>query len=272
MIVSKLNLGKENTTLQPGKRKGHTPLKQRIDPKKSCETLVRIITRWVLAEREKNKVMNANEEGKKEGDELEISPRSFWKSPSPNKVRRDNNQTIVGSSEAGIQLGATKVFLLQDTFDRIERSRGQILASNATKITSMARVYLARRAFKPMLRAYRESLRKKRITGLGRINSTVTDTTEFDDTVTTPHLFDINLGFLKSNFGSPRTYCTASSSEQEYKWVSIGYGRFEKRDSSTTSVQSGEYGIREVYSGESGYREVAYNDAILSFDSDVVSL
>lgn len=259
MIVSKLNLGKENTTLQSGS------LKQRIDPKKSCETLVRIITRWILADREKNKVVNANEEGKKEADELEISPRSFWKSPSPNKARRDN------SSEAGIQLGATKVFLLQDTFDRIERSRGQILASKATKITSMVRMYLARRAFKPILRAYRESLRKNRIVCLGRINATVTDT-EFDDTVTTPHLFDINLGLLKSNFGSPSTYCTASSSAQEYKWVSIGHGRFEKRDSSTTSVQSSEYGIREVYSGESGYREVAYNDAILSFDSDVLSL
>ena len=265
MIVSKLNLGKESTTLQSGKRKGHTSMKQRIDPKKSCETLVRIITRWVLAEREKNKVMNANKEGKKEADESEISQRSFWKSPSPNKARRD----IVGSSEAGIQLGATKVFLLQDTFDRIERSRGKILASNATKITSLARMYLALRAFKPMLRAYRESLRKNRIVGLGSITA-VTDT-EFDHTVNTPHLFDINLGFLKSNFGSPRTYCTASSSEQEYKWVSIGHGRFEKRDSSTTSVQSGEYGIREVYSGESGYREVAYNDAILSFDSDVAS-
>ena len=121
-----------------------------------------------------------------------------------------------------------------------------------------------------MLRAYRESLRRRRIVGLGSITA-VTDT-KFDHTVNTPHLFDINLGFLKSNFGSPRTYCTASSSEQEYKWVSIGHGRFEKRDSSTTSVQSGEYGIREVYSGESGYGEVAYNDAILSFDSDVVSM
>ena len=264
--TEQLKLGKESTTLQPpGKRKGHTPMKQRIDPKKSCETLVRIITRWVLAEREKNKVMNANKEGKNEADELEISPRSFWKSPSSNK----DNQTIAGSSEAGIQLGATKVFLLQDTFDRIERSRGQILASNATKIASMARMYLALRAFKPMLRAYRESLRRRRIVGLGSITA-VTDT-EFDHTVNTPHLFDINLGFLKSNFGSPRTYCTASSSDQEYKWVSIGHGRFEKRDSSTTSVQSGD-GIREVYSGESGYGEVAYNDAILSFDSDVVSM
>ena len=87
-----------------------------------------------------------------------------------------------------------------------------------------------------------------------------------------PHCFVSSPHKCINSIGSPRTYCTASSSEQEYKWVSIGHGRFEKRDSSTTSVQSGEYGIREVYSGESGYGEVAYNDAILSFDSDVVSM
>jgi len=144
LIVGKLNRGGSPAT--PAKRKVVTPKKQ-IDPKKSCESLIKVIARWILAEREKHKAAVDTEEEREDS----MSPRTFWKSQSPQKSQRGNIHTILDSSAAGIQLGATKVFLLQDTFDAIERVRGQILSSKATKISSLARMYLARRAYLAIL-------------------------------------------------------------------------------------------------------------------------
>ncbi|EED95808.1 predicted protein, partial [Thalassiosira pseudonana CCMP1335] len=70
---------------------------------------------------------------------------------SPPKNYNSIHKTV-DVSEAGIQMGATKVFLLQDTFDCIERVRGLALATSATKITAAVRRYLARVKYLAMLR------------------------------------------------------------------------------------------------------------------------
>jgi myosin-5 len=157
--VGKLILGNHGGT--PAKRKVVTPKKQRTDPKKSCEVLVKVIAQWMLAEREQNKEADDSVEADAPMAPGSVSPRSFWKSQTPQKSSQRGNTSIhsqMDTSEAGIQLGATKVFLLQDTFDCIERFRGQVIAANATKITSCVRMYIARKAYLVMLRSYRESI------------------------------------------------------------------------------------------------------------------
>ena len=220
LIVGKLNRGGSPAT--PAKRKVVTPKKQRIDPKKSCESLIKVIARWILAEREKHKAAVDTEEEREDS----MSPRTFWKSQSPQKSQRGNIHTILDSSAAGIQLGATKVFLLQDTFDAIERVRGQILSSKATKISSLARMYLARRAYLAILRSYREAANRKSSRG-GSIQPF--ETKSEDNSV--PHVVGINLEIFRSKSSFERAN-SFEMSEQVFEWISIGHGRFVKRNSS----------------------------------------
>ncbi|KAL3788846.1 hypothetical protein ACHAW5_009203 [Stephanodiscus triporus] len=216
--VGKLNLGESPAT--PVKRKAPVSKKQRFDPKKGCETLVKVIAQWILAERKKNIVDT------EEVAEDSLSPRSFWKkNQSPQKPQRGNTHTIIDSSAAGIQLGATKIFLLQDTFDSIERVRGQILALNATKISSLARMYLARRAYLAILRSYRESMNRRSLRG----GSTQPSETKSEDN-SAPRLFDAKLEVFSSKSSYERTNSFATS-EQVFEWISIGHGRFMKRES-----------------------------------------
>jgi myosin heavy subunit len=220
LIVGKLNRGGSPAT--PAKRKVVTPKKQRIDPKKSCESLIKVIARWILAEREKHKSAVDTEEEREDS----LSPRTFWKSQSPQKSQRGNIHTILDSSAAGIQLGATKVFLLQDTFDAIERVRGQILSSKATKISSLARMYLARRAYLAILRSYREAANRRSSRG-GSIQ--LFETKSEDNSA--PHVVGMNLEIFRSKSSFERAN-SFETSEQVFEWISIGHGRFVKRNSS----------------------------------------
>jgi myosin-5 len=221
-IVRKVNRGENPAT--PAKRNFHVAKKQRIDPKKSCETLVKVIARWIVSERNKNKPVENDEKAKDS-----LSPRNFWKSKSPQKLQRGNNHLTSDCSEAGIQLGTTKVFLLQDTFDSIERVRGQILAFHATKISSLVRKYLARRAYLAVLRSFRESKNRRSLHG----SSIQPSETKMEDNPEHHH-FDIKLELFRSKSSFDRADSVASS-EQVYDWISIGHGRFVKRESSVTS-------------------------------------
>jgi len=137
-------------------------------------------------------------------------------------------------------LGATKVFLLQDTFDTIERLRGQVLAASATKISSLVRLYLARRAYLAILVSYRESMNRR---GRGGGNSPARHIveTKSEDISVTRHV-DVNLDLFesKSSFERANSFMT-SEEPAEYEWVSIGHGRFVRSGRFVRRALSQEY-------------------------------
>ena len=229
--VGKLNLG--NRATPAAKRKVVAPKKRRTDPKKSCEALVKAIARHILAERKKDEEANtAEEQDTTQPDAL--SPRSFWKTQSPVKSQRSNTlvHKPLDTSDAGIQMGATKVFLLQDTFDCIERLRGQVMTANATKITSIARRYLARKAYIVILRAYRESL-SRRASGGGNMNTVapiIQSRSNLSEDSTVLRQLDVNLGLFESKSSFERANSFAKPEPQDFEWVSIGHGRFAKKE------------------------------------------
>jgi len=225
-VVGKLNLGNKATT--PGKtKKKFNPTKLKKDPKKSCESLVKTIARYIMAEKEKNK--KPVEEKKPEIDSDSLSPRSFWKTQqSPQRGGNTNYvHKPVDTSAAGIQMGLTKVFLLQDTFDCIERLRGQVMSSSATKISAIVRMYQARLAYLEVLSDMRELIRRS-MGGGGDMNRGHEEL-KSGDTVPLNQI-DVNLVEV---FESKSAYNTANKIEKkkevEFEWVSIGHGRFVKR-------------------------------------------
>ena len=193
-------------------------LKKRVDPKRDCELLVKVIAKWILAEREKN-----TEEVDEPAPTDSLSPRSFWQThQSPPKNYNSIHKTV-DVSEAGIQMGATKVFLLQDTFDCIERVRGLALATSATKITAAVRRYLARVKYLAMLRAYRDSFRRRSsFEPKGEKKST-------DSTSVRSVNIRIDCFELVAN---GRSVSAPKCEPQEFEWISIGHGRFIKRSMS----------------------------------------
>lgn len=230
--VGRLNLGGRGGGT-PAKRKFATTKKQRTDPKKSCEALVRAIARYIIAEKEKSKRVDVAEEEEFSAPDA-VSPRSFWKSQSPKRQQHAVHKPL-DTSEAGIQMGCSKVFLLQETFDCIERVRGQVIASNATKISSIARMYLARRAYLAILRAYRSSLSRNSIGGgsSGRLVPTIVESKSADESVL--RRVDVNLEIFEERSTFERANSFAKTEPVEYEWVSIGHGRFVKREASMAS-------------------------------------
>ncbi|KAL7553229.1 hypothetical protein ACHAWF_017340 [Thalassiosira exigua] len=234
--VGKLNIGNRGgTPAKPTAKKAIAPRKQRSDPKKSCEVLVKAIARWVMAEREKSKVADQDTGVEDTPAHDALSPRSFWKSQSPNPKSNRGTSTSVhkptDTSEAGIQLGTTKVFLLQDTFDCIERLRGQVLATSATKISSLVRGHLARRAYLAILIAYRESLHRRSLGGGNAAASTTPLLRSRSEDGSVLRQVDVNLEVFESKSSFERANSFAKPEPQEFEWVSVGHGRFAKRES-----------------------------------------
>ncbi|KAL9181541.1 hypothetical protein ACHAXT_010346 [Thalassiosira profunda] len=225
--VGRLNLGNRGVAT-PAKRKVPAFKKPKMDPKKACENLVKVIARWILAEREKAKELEVPaQDDTPEPDSL--SPRSFWKNQSPTKPRNGYvEHKPLDTSEAGIQLGTTKVFLLQDTFDAIERVRGQVLASNATKIATAVRRYQARKAYLVVIRAYREAM--GRSMGGASPAGDVVESRSQDSTV----LGNVDVNLLeifekKSEIERANSWAVKTE-PKEFEWVSIGHGRFVKKE------------------------------------------
>lgn len=227
--VGKLNIGGSFRGRQQSKRKVVAPQKPKTDHKKGCEALVQIIAQWILAEREKEKNNDTDHESETVQTDV-LSPRSFWKSQSPQKHQNNNNliHKRLDTSKAGIQMGATKVFLLQETFDAIERVRGQALATGATKISSLVRMYLARQRFLAILISYREAMNHRSTGGPAH---RIFEAKSEDHSVFSSEQVDINLEFFetRSNFEMANSFI-ATEKPQEYEWVSIGHGRFIKRE------------------------------------------
>ena len=130
-------------------------------------------------------------------------------------------------SDAGIQVGATKVFLIQDTFDAIERLRGQVMMDNATKINSIIRMYLARKAFIILLQEYRQARAQRRL--LFEAHPPCADTkkcTELDENMFGKINISVD-GYEIISFGerAKRT----NYEPTDFMWLSVGHGRFVKK-------------------------------------------
>mmetsp|Transcript_12632 Transcript_12632/g.28976 ORF Transcript_12632/g.28976 Transcript_12632/m.28976 type:complete len:1330 (+) Transcript_12632:110-4099(+) len=223
--VGKLNFGKSATAANS--RKCARGLS--ANPKKSSEILVRNIARWILAERERQKQDESPDlqQGTETSARSEaMSPRSFWKNQSPHSGDYDPQHKQPANSEAGIQLGTTKVFLLQDTFDCIERLRGQVLSDSATRLAAVGRMYIARRSYLNILRAYYEARVHQ---GLETLSPPSIAENRSDDSAL--RNIDVNIG---------RFECVSEDVGQrvpvpiEFEWVPSGFGRYVRKSEDDT--------------------------------------
>ena len=224
--VGKLNFGK-SATVTKNRKCGMGPSP---NPKKSCEILVRNIARWILAERERQKQDESpdqQQETESSSKPETISPRTFWKNQSPHSRDYAPHHKQPDNSEAGIQMGATKVFLLQDTFDCLERLRGRVLSDSATRLASVGRMYIARRSYLNILRAYYEA-RVHQGLEIPLSPPSVAENRSDDSALRN---IDVNIG---------RFECVSENVGErapvpiEFEWVSSGYGRYVRKSEDDT--------------------------------------
>ncbi|KAL7463946.1 hypothetical protein ACHAXS_004297 [Conticribra weissflogii] len=228
----KITVGHTNTPL---KRKTH--LKYRPEPKKECETLVKLIARWIVTEKEKQaqRILEGEEEEDPRVRTDSLSPRSFWKNhQSPQKTKKSPTivHTPVEVSKVGIQVGATKVFLIQETFDTIERVRGQVLTVNATKIASTIRMFLSRVRYLAMLRSFRRDGKTKTRRRLEDEIELLRSASESKENDCNRSVNTFVGSYDSKSFSHLEKMNSQCSEPQEFQWVSVGHGRFVKRGQS----------------------------------------
>ena len=199
--------------------------------KDECEALVKLISQWILKERDLEVINQTEPESEPDDSSETVSPRSFWKNTS---TTHDYN--AIDLSEAGIQVGATKVFLIQDTFDTIERLRGQITMTNATKISSVVRMYLARKAYIMMLQEFRQS--RAQIRSLFEAQSSNALSKKY-------RAIDENmLGKVNVNVegfeivANGKRDATTNPEPEDFAWHSIGHMRFVKKGDTCDDITS----------------------------------
>jgi myosin-5 len=203
--------------------------KTQADTKAECQTLVKLISQWILDEREKNKAAD-DDTPHPEPSAESLSPRSFWKNQS------DSKNSAIDLSAAGIQVGATKVFLIQDTFDIIERLRGQVTMANATKIASVIRMYLARKAYILMLKDYRQA--RGQIRAMFEAHSSSPHPKkciELDENMLNKVISNVE-GFEIISHGERAK--STNTEPTDFIWLSIGHGRFVKKVGSGEEITS----------------------------------
>lgn len=205
--------------------------KTQAQMKDECEALVKLISQWILKERDLEVINQTEPESEPDDSSETVSPRSFWKNTS---TTHDYN--AIDLSEAGIQVGATKVFLIQDTFDTIERLRGQITMTNATKISSVVRMYLARKAYIMMLQEFRQS--RAQIRSLFEAQSSNALSKKY-------RAIDENmLGKVNVNVegfeivANGKRDATTNPEPEDFAWHSIGHMRFVKKGDTCDDITS----------------------------------
>ena len=258
--------GTSSTANSRHRRRHHRSAK---DPRKECESLVRSIAAFIVREREKEQRGNGDDNGEENEDENTgnrgpLSPRSFWKShQSPPKAKNNTTANVndggtgaggvvddaAMAEEAGIQLGRTKVFLLQDTFDRLERERARVVSRNATKICATARMYLARIAYLVVLRAHRAEAAAAMAMAMAMANNgdefqhqptqRPTSLTMMRERSRSDQCIDVQIDAFEEASTTASVLKRAESQPmelQDFKWVSMGHGRFIKRSLSSSSL------------------------------------
>ena len=223
-VLNSTLCGKTETTCKTGKlntgtnatySKKKLASRTQANTKDECEALVKLISQWILKDR-KDEVEH---EPEPDASSETLSPRSFWENKSSS-----NDANL---SDAGIQVGATKVFLIQDTFDAIERLRGQVTMTNATKISSLVRMYLTRKAYIMMLQDHRHARAQRR--ALFEANPFNKNARKFR--ATDENLVgkvDANVECFEIVANGERDAST-NSDPSDFVWHSIGHGRFVKK-------------------------------------------
>lgn len=131
---------------------------KKLNPEEECKILINALTKY----------LHASKDADTDSDDENVPPsqRSWaqnnqgkWGSPSvQNKMYApvvSKKQQDMDLLAMGLQLGKTKVFLRQPTFEALERFRGRVKSANATVINSMVRMYLTRKRYIKMRNEYR---------------------------------------------------------------------------------------------------------------------
>ena len=100
------------------------------------------------------------------------------------------------------------------------------MASNATKIASAIRGYLARQSYREILNSMRESIRRS-MGGATTDRRPINEAKSDDGSVL--RRVDVNLEIFESKSSFERANSFAKPEPQEFEWVSIGHGRFVKK-------------------------------------------
>eukprot|EP00986_Skeletonema_menzelii_P009079 scaffold4054_cov142-Skeletonema_menzelii.AAC.2 len=204
--------------------------KTQDNTKDECEALVELISKWILKDRENDVEVEheaeheSGHEAKPDASSETVSPRSFWKNKSTSNDAKSNARDL---SDAGIQVGATKVFLIQDTFDTIERLRGQVTMTNATKISSLVRMYLTRKAYIMMLQDHRHARAQRRaLFEANPFNKNAKKHRAADEKLLGK--VDANVECFEIVANGSRDAST-NPDPSDFVWHSIGHGRFVKK-------------------------------------------
>lgn len=137
---------------------------KKLHPEEECKILINALTKYLIASNDANT----------DSDDENVPPsqRSWshekqgkWGNPSiQNKMFSpvvSKKQQKMDLLAMGLQLGKTKVFLRQPTFEALERWRGRIKSAHATVINSMVRMYLTRKRFIKMRNEYRARIAQR---------------------------------------------------------------------------------------------------------------
>lgn len=128
---------------------------------------------------------------------------------------------------AGLQLGKTKVFLRREAFDRVEALRSRKFGRSATAIQKIVRGVQARAYCRQLFHRYNPS-DEQSVENSSRL---------VDNSVL--RRIDVNVDIFESKSPRDRGNSFASSDQPaEYDWISIGHGRFVKRESFMSSQSS----------------------------------
>ncbi len=133
---------------------------KKLNPEQECKILVNSLAKQIIAIQ--NRPNSEEEEENIAPDTLKwTSPgKQLKKWPTPGGSQRNQApirpmKKDIDLVQIGIQMGKTKVFLRQVAFEVLERLRGKIKSSAATKINSLIRMYLRRKRYLVMRNEYR---------------------------------------------------------------------------------------------------------------------
>jgi len=156
-----------NESYNPKNKVALSYRKSKPSSEQQCKILVSALIKRILDSKMK-------ESGWSEESEEENIEPLHWKrgmsSVSRTNISSSRMKTMdMVSSDIGIQMGKTKVFLRQHAFEFLEKMRGKIKASAATLISSVIRMFLRRKVYIIVRDENRERLlQRKRMIQEGR--------------------------------------------------------------------------------------------------------
>jgi myosin-5 len=125
---------------------------QKLHPEEECKILINALTKYLIASKDADTDSDDENVPPSQRDWVHNKQRKWGSSLAPVVSKKQHGMDLLAM---GLQLGKTKVFLRQPTFEALERWRGRIKSAHATVINSIVRMYLTRKRYIKMRNEYR---------------------------------------------------------------------------------------------------------------------